>query len=183
MKKIIALLAIVVSSGVFADPQSGYLDFMLGTVQHNDDDLDVSLDKGVAVDLAVGINKVVNSRFNHGVKLTLDNLVDAESTSCTALGCETDDFHITSLALNYDLDWRFVRPVSLLVSVGLGGGMSSIFPDNNEFMVRSSIGLGFHPARRFQIVLGGVSNYFPSVAEDVSYSVLRWVLGLRFDFD
>mgnify|MGYP003572882942 CR=1 len=183
MKKMMALLAAVACAGAAADPQAGYLELAVGTVQHGDGDLDESLDKGVAVDFAVGINQVINSRFNNGVKLTIDNVVDGEAEQCTAQGCETDDFHITTLGLNYDLDWRFVRPLSLLASAGVGGGWSSIFPDNVEFMIRSSIGLSFHAGERFQIVLGAVNNYFPAIAEDTVYSLTRWTLGLRFDFE
>lgn len=187
MKRTIAVLAILLPCSVLASPDNGYVDFGIGgVIDHRDKGFDATIEDGDAIDLAVGFNKVVRERFNHGGKITLDYLTNAEVSDCNPRElpvCGSDDFDITSLALNYDLDWRFVKPVSLLFSAGAGWGWSDIFyPDDGVFMIRSSLGLGFHANKRLQITLSVVENAFPAVADDLKYAQRRGMLGLRWDF-
>lgn len=191
MKKIFVLVLLLAPCVGMASPGNtvhknpeAYLEFGGGFVSHSDKDFPGDIEQGAAVDFALGVNQRKSLQFSHGLKLTLDNLVDGRVT-CNDPAClgEEDDFHITSLAANYDLDWRFVKPVSLLFSIGAGPSWSSLFVDNSEFMIRGSLGVGFHVARGLQITLAGVGNFFPVMSDDAEYSVIRGMLGLRWAWD
>jgi opacity protein-like surface antigen len=159
-----------------------YLEFAAGFVSHDDGDFPGELKDGAAADFAVGINSRLDERFSHGFKVTLDSTFDATAT-CEVSFCngEKEKFSVTSLAGNYDLDWRFTRRLSLLASVGAGAGWSDLFEDNVELMLRGSVGLGFHVTRQLQLTVSGAGNFFPSNDDD--YAIIRGMFGLRWAWD
>ena len=206
MKRTIAVLAIIASGSALGGNPVGVVEFGIGAAVVNDanvsfdnvlddDNIDVDFDKGVSFDAAYGMNYRVNDRFSNGIKVTVDHIARAEAdTYDPEKGWDKDEFDITTLALNYDLDWRFVRPISLLFSTGAGFGWSDIFPDDWEFVTRASLGLGFHVAQKWQITLAGIVNYFPEINYKVDvpemgrvdveadYTIVAARVGFRYEF-
>ena len=163
-----------------------YLEFAGGFVSQQDSGLPYDLDDGAALDFAVGINKRLDERFSHGFKVTLDTMFDANATCSDARQCGDDEeqtFSVTSLAGNYDLDWRFAKSFSLLASVGAGPGWSEFFEDDVEIMVRASLGLGFQVTRQLQLTLSGATNMFPFLEDNDDYAIIRGMFGLRWAWD
>jgi hypothetical protein len=116
------------------------------------------------------------------MKVSLESVLNGEYT-CDAPGCDAEDFNLTSLAGSYDLQWRFIRRLSLLASVGLGYGWSSSFPDNGSTMIRSSLGFGVHLGEQWQITLSAVRNNYLDIGDGDKYAVTRGMFGFRYDFE